>query len=459
MEPVLIASMLDTDMYKMTMMQAMFHRYTGAHTKWRFKARRGNGFPEAGASNVEYLEALNKSLDHMCTLRFQEDELLYLASIKSKIGNRIFKDDFIDYLRLFQYNRNHINVTVMPDGSLDIVLEGAWMAVTGMEVPVLGIVSELHSQCELQAVRLPHGKALLKDKIAFLQEKEKGGVGTPRVKFADFGTRRRYSFAWQDFVLSELIRELPNNLVGTSNMYFAMKYDLTPIGTMAHEWFQGHQQLGGRLVDSQKAALEAWAQEYRGELGIALSDICGFDAFLRDFDLYFAKLFDGCRHDSGDPVEWCEKLIYHYRQLGIDPKTKTAVFSDGLTFERAWQLNYMFNAFINCSFGIGTNLMNDMGTEPISIVLKMIELNGKPVAKVSDSQGKGMCEDPEFEAYIRKVFDIENPAVYDSEPPEVEWICHGCLMSAGTNVNVGQPDNRECDVCHRNDKCYEVIKK
>ncbi len=404
MKPVYIQSMLDTDLYKMTMMQAMFHRYTSANTKWRFKARKGNGFPGNGVPDSEFMEALNKSLDHLCNLRFEEYDLEYLRNIKSKIGTRIFKDDFIDYLRLFKYNRDHIKVNVLADGTLDIVLEGPWVQVTGLEVPVLAIVSELHSNTMMDGVVLPNGRTNLKNKIEFL----KGTDNLEGFKFADFGTRRRFGFSWQEHVLLMLKSNVPEYLVGTSNLYFARQFDLTPIGTMAHEWFQAHQQLGSRLVDSQKAALEAWAQEYRGELGIALSDIVGFDAFLRDFDLYFAKLFDGCRHDSGDPVEWCDKLIDHYRKLGIDPKTKTAVFSDGLDFEKATALYQRFNNFINVSFGIGTNLMNDMGVDPISIVLKMIELNGNPVAKVSDSRGKGMCEDPRFEAYVKKVFMIND---------------------------------------------------
>jgi nicotinate phosphoribosyltransferase len=443
-------------MYKLTMMQAMFHRYTSANTKWRFKARRGNGFPQNGVSPVEYLKALNESLDHLCTLRFTEGELEFLANIKSKIGTRIFKDDFIDYLRLFQYNRNHVKVEVLEDGSLDITLEGPWLAVSGLEVPVLAIVSELHSMTEYQGATLPKGRSNLIEKIEFLKQKEAEGQ-LRGFKFADFGTRRRYSFDWQETVLLALKDKVPQYLVGTSNLYFARQFELTPIGTMAHEWFQAHQQLGGRLVDSQKAALDAWAQEYRGELGIALSDIVGFDAFLRDFDLYFAKLFDGCRHDSGDPVEWCEKLINHYRRLGIDPKTKTAVFSDGLTFQKAYELHYMFQSFINVSFGIGTNLMNDMGREPISIVLKMIELNGKPVAKISDSVGKGMCEDPEYELYVKKVFELDKVTLPEAEL-DIDWVCQQCHMNTQYTVNVGLPNHRECDMCHKTEKCYEVVK-
>lgn len=405
MKPVYIESMLDNDLYKFSMCQAMFHRYTAAVTKWRFKARKGNGFPQNGVVDSEYLLALNQSLDHLCNLVYTPSDLAYIKSIKSKIGTQIFKDDFIEYLRHFRYNRDQVKVEVMADGSLDIVLNGPWLAVSGMEVPVLAIVSELHSQAKGEAVTIPAGREKLAAKIRFLNGMKDAGT-LEGFKFADFGTRRRFSFAWQDYVLGELVEKVPDYLVGTSNLYYARKYNLTPIGTMAHEWFQGHQQLGGRLVDHQKAALEAWTQEYRGELGIALSDVVGFDAFLRDFDLYFAKLFDGCRHDSGDPSEWCDKLIGHYRKLGIDPKTKTAVFSDGLTLEIAYALFRRFSPFINVSFGIGTNLMNDMGCEAISIVLKMVELDGCPVAKISDSAGKGMCEDAEFEHYIKKVFKI-----------------------------------------------------
>jgi len=176
---------------------------------------------------------------------------------------------------------------------------------------------------------------------------------------------------------------------------------------MSHEWLQGHQQLGSRFADSQKAALESWAHEYRGDLGIAVSDIFGFKAFLKDFDLYFAKLFDGCRHDSGDSVSWCVKLIEHYDKQGIDPLTKSAVFTDSLNFEKSVELHQTFYEMINMSFGIGTFLTNDMGFEPPDIVIKMIECNGQPVAKICDSDGKGMCEDPEFVAYLKKVYQIQ----------------------------------------------------
>ena len=194
---------------------------------------------------------------------------------------------------------------------------------------------------------------------------------------------------------------------GTSNVHLAREYDLKPIGTMAHEWLMAHQQLGPRLVDSQQAALDCWVREYRGQLGIALTDCITMDAFLDDFDLYFAKLFDGLRHDSGDPLAWAEKAIAHYRRLGIDPLSKTLVFSDGLDMPKALQLFRALRGKINVSFGIGTNLTCDIpGVEPMNIVLKMTACNGHPVAKISDAPGKTQCRDENFVAYLRHVFNV-----------------------------------------------------
>ena len=208
-------------------------------------------------------------------------------------------------------------------------------------------------------------------------------------------------------MITSLAKELKDNLIGTSNVYFAKMLNLKPIGTMAHEYLQACQSLGPRLIYSEQFALERWAREYRGELGIALSDVYGIDAFLRDFDLYFCKLFDGVRHDSGDPFEWGEKVIRHYQKLGIDPKTKAFVFSDALDFKLALDLFHRFKDRVNVRFGIGTFLTNDLGHAPIQIVIKMIECNGHPVAKVSDSPGKTMCRDDSYLAYLKEVFQIK----------------------------------------------------
>jgi len=185
-----------------------------------------------------------------------------------------------------------------------------------------------------------------------------------------------------------------------------MKHGLIPLGTMAHEYLQACQALGPRLRDSQVYGFEKWAHEYRGDLGIALSDVYGMDAFLRDFDLFFCKLFDGARHDSGDPFEWGERLIAHYEANRVNPKTKTLVYSDSLDFPLAVKLFERFKGRAGLAFGIGTNLTNDLGYQPLQIVMKMVQCNGQPVAKLSDTPAKNMCEDENYLNYLRQVFQI-----------------------------------------------------
>ncbi|MEF9944799.1 MAG: nicotinate phosphoribosyltransferase, partial [Burkholderiaceae bacterium] len=232
----------------------------------------------------------------------------------------------------------------------------------------------------------------------------------PDLHIADYGTRRRFSRVWQTEVLATLKEELGPMLAGTSNVMFAKEQGLIPLGTMAHEYLQACQALGPRLRDSQIFGFEMWAKEYRGDLGIALSDVYGIDAFLRDFDLYFCKLFDGARHDSGDPVAWGERLIAHYEANRVDPRTKTLVFSDSLTFPKVIELYQRFSGRARVAFGVGTNLTNDLGYTPLQIVIKMVRANGQPVAKLSDSPEKNMCEDKAYLAYLRQVFEISgNP--------------------------------------------------
>jgi nicotinate phosphoribosyltransferase len=391
---MIINSLCDTDFYKFTMMQVVLHQQAGTHVRYAFKWRNWDQM-HLRISLDDFIGRLKKELDHLCTLRLSAGELKYLSSIP------FFKDDFIEYLRLFQLNRKYIRPYV-EDGEIRIVVEGPWLATILFEVPVLAIVSQLYTEnCEQVRINwMLEGRKRLKSKLEML---DAGLHKDQQFLFADFGTRRRADVEFHNEVLAFILSMSPDRLVGTSNVMFAMKYDLTPIGTMAHEFIQAWQQLGPRLVDSQSAALQSWANEYRGELGIALSDCLGFRAFLKDFDRYFALLFDGCRHDSGDPVWWAESLISHYKQLRVDPKTKTAVFSDGLTFEVAMDLFRRFHNKINVSFGIGTYLTNDCGFTAPQIVMKMVECNGKSVAKISDSAGKGMCEDSAFQEYLNKV--------------------------------------------------------
>ena len=276
----------------------------------------------------------------------------------------------------------------------------------GFEIFVLAIVNELYFRQFDATTLLNEGRQRLTAKIERLQN----FATQPQEHFgfdlSDFGLRRRYSAAWHDEVIARLASDVPAYFKGTSNVYLARKHNLVPIGTMAHEYFQSFQAFGAvRLRDFQKAALEDWVQEYRGDLGIALTDTIGMKAFLRDFDLYFAKLFDGLRHDSGDPYEWGELAINHYKSLRIDPRAKRLVFSDGLDIDTAIKLYRYFGSRIQVGFGIGTSLTNDMGIQTLNIVMKLVSCNGATTAKLSDSPGKTQCNDDTFLAYLRQVFD------------------------------------------------------
>lgn len=393
---MIINSLLDNDLYKFTMSQCVLHQYPSTWVKYKFKCRNNEHLRKVLSS--EFIYDLNQEINNLCSLRFTEEELQYLSRIP------FLKVDYIDYLSLLKLNREYVNINIdNKTGELKIEIEGPWLATILFEVPLLAIISGLY----MKHVNIHNdnfvsfGKEKLNEKIKLLKESD------IKIKFADFGTRRRYSQEFQRYILVTLKDCLPQNMfIGTSNVWMSKLYNLKPIGTFAHEFVMSHQQLGVRLVDSQKAALESWVKEYRGNLGIALSDCINMDSFLGDFDLYFCKLFDGCRQDSGDPYEWCEKLIKHYEFMRIDPKTKSAIFSDSLTFEKAIDLQKTFGNRINVSFGIGTNLTNDCGIEPLNMVIKMVECNKKPVAKISDSPGKGMCEDEEYLSYLKKVFQI-----------------------------------------------------
>jgi nicotinate phosphoribosyltransferase len=390
----MVHSLLDTDFYKLTMMQVVLHQYASAWVRYAFKWRNWDHM-HLTVSLPDFKSKLDAEIDRLCELRFTEDEVNYVTSI------RFFKPDFIEYLRLFQLNRSYISIYI-EDEQLKINIEGPWLNTILYEIPVLATISELYSSLHGVADNTwrQDGRKRLKDKVGLLN---KAIVANQRFNFAEFGTRRRASYLWQEEVLKYLIGNCEGRLVGTSNSHFAMKLGIKPIGTMAHEFFQAHQQLGPRLVDSQKVALQCWADEYRGDLGIALSDTMGFDKFLKDFDHFFSLLFNGCRQDSGDPILWTEKLIAHYKKMRIDPRTKSAIYSDGLTLESAVDIFTRFNDQIQTSFGIGTNLTNDCGFVAPQVVIKMVQCNHKPVAKISDSQDKGMCEDPEFLDYLNYV--------------------------------------------------------
>lgn len=397
-EPV-IRSLEENDAYKDSIRQVFLHKNPSAQAEYEFVCRNTPAYPLA-----ELKADVDRELDHLCTLTYTQEALDYKRSL------RYMKSDYVDFLSLFRYQRHFIDVST-DGGRLGVKARGPLVHIKGFEIHVLNIVSELYFRRFDQAKLLAEGRKRLQEKIE-LVKKFRDEIALNPLKhpyeFFDFGLRRRFSAAWHEEVVTTLARELPDFFKGTSNVYLARKLGLVPIGTMAHEYLQAYQAFDVRLRDFQKAALEDWVQEYRGDLGIALTDVIGMDAFLADFDLYFAKLFDGQRHDSGDPYRWGEKSLAHYEKLRIDANTKRLVWSDSLDFPKSFGLYRAFGDRTMPGFGIGTHLSNDMGVEPLNLVMKMVSCNGQSVAKLSDSKGKTLCKDETFLAYLRQVFN-HNP--------------------------------------------------
>jgi len=397
----IIRSLLDTDTYKFTMWQPMLHHFPGNQARYEFRCRNAPGMPlSLLAAEVE------RELNHLCSLRFSEADLLHLA------GKRWFKSDFIDYLRIFQFQHRYIRVETRGE-QLMVIAEGPQIHVMGFEIYVLSIVNELYFRRLVTLETLTEARRRLDAKVALLEEFQNDLMRNIRPKhhpfeIFEFGTRRRFSAAWQEEVVETLVRRVPQLFRGSSNVALARQFGIAAIGTMAHEYLQSFQAVPGvQLKQFQKQALETWVQEYRGDLGIALTDVVGMDAFMQDFDLYFAKLFDGLRHDSGDPIVWGEKALGHYAALRVDARAKRLVFSDGLDIPTAIALYDRFADRVGTGFGIGTNLTNDTGIPPLNIVMKLVSCNGQPVAKLSDSPGKALCDDATFLAYLKQVFHDE----------------------------------------------------
>lgn len=390
----IINSLLDTDWYKLTMMQGVHHKYPNASVTWEFRSR--------NAEDLEpYIGEIREQIDQLATLRLSKEESTYLGTFA------YMTPDFVRFLELFRFRPEYVDVH-MEGSELCIVIDGPWSHSILFEIVILAIVSEVRNRALYPEVTIDQAVEQLRGKLDALRSNY-----TPEqlagFNLADFGTRRRLSQPVQEAIVEVLAEEFPGNFVGTSNVDIARRHDICPMGTMAHEWVMAHQQLGSRLIDSQRAALEAWVQEYRGYLGIALTDTITLDAFLRDFDLYFAKLFDGLRHDSGDPMVFAEKCIRHYQSLGIDPMTKTLIFSDALTFDKSMSIKMALDGRIRSSFGIGTNLTCDVpGVRPMNIVIKMMSCNGQPVAKISDEPGKATSPDVSYVSYLKKVFDVQH---------------------------------------------------
>jgi nicotinate phosphoribosyltransferase len=388
--PPVLQTLLDTDAYKLHMQQAVFHHYYDVQVAAEFRCR---GDDLLGI----YADAIREQVEAMQSLRLQDDEFQWLS------GLPFLKQDYLDWLRDFRYNPQQVTVR-NDNGKLNIRLEGPWREVIMWEVPLLAVISELVHRYRSPEASVELALETLERKLVDFNHLTQD-IDMSGFRLMDFGTRRRFSREVQQAIVERLQQE--SWFVGTSNYDLARRLSLTPMGTQAHEWFQAHQQISPDLATSQRVALAAWLEEYPDQLRIALTDCITMDAFLRDFGPEFAERYQGLRHDSGDPVEWGEKAIAHYHKLGIDPMSKVLVFSDNLDLKKAVDLYRHFSSRVNLSFGIGTRLTCDIPqVKPLNIVIKLVECNGKPVAKLSDSPGKTICHDKAFVRALRKAFDL-----------------------------------------------------
>lgn len=388
LEPIVI-SLLDTDLYKFNMDQVIFHKHTDLNGEYYFKCRN-----EDVVFTEEMLDEINAQIDHLCTLNFTEDELDYLRSI------RFIKNDYVEFLRLWHPIRDYVS-TSLDNGKLEIVVKGPLFSAMQFEIFLLEIVNEVYFRLsyDYDALRASAEKRLDEKIKAFNDSKY-------TFKFAEFGCRRRLSREWEEVVIKRLATET-KNCVGTSNVYFAMKYNLTPIGTYAHEYVQMYQGIDSiPLAYTNHYAMKDWYDEYKGDNGTALTDTITTDLFLLDFDRAMVNNYSGVRHDSADPFEWGEKIIAHYNKYGVDSKTKQLLFSDGLDFDKAQALYDYFKDRATVSFGIGTFCSNDTCEKALNIVIKLQYVNGRPVAKLSDAPGKAMCRDNEYLDYLRRSVDF-----------------------------------------------------
>lgn len=404
----IITSLLETDLYKFSMGQAIFHQFPGYKTTWTFKCRNKDV-----KFTSEMIDEIKHQLQEYSKLRFTEDELSYLENIgarRDSNGNIIkkgwIKGSYIDFLRIWQPRYEDFEITDKAECGLSIEAKGTWLNTSMYEIPTLAIVNEVYfryaynyDELRQQFVRK------LNEKVKLL-EQDIYELGA----FSEFGLRRRLSAECQEMAVKALKEAKMNGkstFVGTSNVFLAKKYGLIPVGTMAHEWIMCVGQ-GNRSVNpaySNLYSLRAWVNEYKVQNGTALTDAITTDCFLRDFDEEFATVFSGVRHDSGDPYEWGDKIIAHYQKLGIDPKTKTLLFSDSLNFEKATKLKKYFEGKAKTAFGIGTFIANDTDVPALNIVMKTTLCNGGDVAKISDTPGKGMCKNPDYVDYLQRAID------------------------------------------------------
>ncbi len=390
----IINSLLETDLYKFSMGQAIYHQFPDYKTTWTFKCRNTDV-----KFTAEMIEEIKEQIKAYCDLRFTEDELEYLDTIEW------FKGSYIDFLRLWRPRYEDFEITTDADCGLAIDTRGTWLNTSMYEIPTLAIINEVYFRMAYNYDSLLES---FKRRLDEKYEKVRDGVYNLSV-FSEFGLRRRLSAEAQELAVRKFTelkneKDCPSHFIGTSNVYLAKKCGVKPVGTMAHEWIMcvGQGNHKHNPAYSNWYALEAWVKEYGVLNGTALTDAITTDCFLKDFQLTYSTLFSGVRHDSGDPIEWGEKMLAHYAKLGIDGRTKTLLFSDSLDFERADKIYNHFKGRAKVAFGIGTYLANDTDEKALNIVMKTTACNGQDVAKISDVEGKGMCKNPDYVHYLKR---------------------------------------------------------
>ena len=384
-EPIVV-SLLDTDLYKFNMDQVIFHKHTDLCGQYFFKCRN-----KGVVFTPEMVQEINEQIDHLCTLTFKKEELDYLRSI------RFIKDDYVEFLRLWRPIRDYVSVELKDDGELSVVVDGPLFSAMQFEIFLLEIINEVYFRMKYDYdVLRKSAEERLNKKIELMND------GTYTFRFAEFGCRRRLSREWEDEVVRRLVTET-TNCIGTSNVYLAMKYNVIPVGTYAHEFVQMYQGIDRiPLAYTNYYAMKDWYAEYEGDNGTALTDTITTDLFLLDFNRSMVNNYTGVRHDSGDPFDWGEKMITHYKHYGVDPATKLLLFSDNLDFDKAQRLYDYFRDKTKVSFGIGTFVSNDTCEDALNIVIKLQYVNGRPVAKLSDTPGKAMCRDESYLEYLKR---------------------------------------------------------
>ena len=381
----IIQSVLDTDLYKFTTSYAYSKLYPRAYGQFRFIDRGKTTYPQG------FAEELKKELQEMSKLALTKDEASFLSRELPYLP-----PTYIDFVRGFRFDPEEVKVEQDAEGHLSIIAEGLLYRVTLWETPILALVSELYYKMLGAQPDMEYTERTIISKARKLAEHG--------ITFSMFGMRRRFSAAIEDRVTELLKEHASGYLFGTSNVYYAYKHGLRVSGTHPHEWIQFHGAMFGYKM-ANYMAMEDWINVYDGDLGTVLTDTYTTDVFMRNFSKKHAMLFTSLRHDSGDPLQFTEKVIARYRELRVDPTIKYIIFSDGLDPERAIEIANYCKGRIGASFGIGTNLSNDVGNgvRPMNIVMKLWKCKmtekerWNPCVKLSDVDGKHTGEPEEIE--------------------------------------------------------------